>query len=190
MLYAIAILLLLAIAGLVAGWIRAPAAPRWIWVVLFVCCISAAGFLTYLQVSQGALPNSSSASPGKMLSPDSPVKVRWFGQGDTIEVSWDVMDYPDLEHYSVDVYGLTPVQIDYNVGYRRGDELRTSDTANPIAEANEWLKQDGRSEQVTNDETWRVCVIGMKDTPGGVDISPYIIKGSKRCSDPFTIPKG
>lgn len=133
-------------------------------------------------------PTASPRGAGKWLSGESPVKVWWTGVGDTIEISWVRMEYPELDHYSLDVYGLAPIETWYNVGYRRGNELRTTDVTNPISLTNEHFSRDGEDARVDNNQTWRVCVRGMMETPGGVSIAPYIIDGSERCSDPFTIP--
>lgn len=132
-------------------------------------------------------PPDTATSP-RTLAADSPVTVVWTGAGDTIEVSWQAIDDPELHHYWAQVYGLDPVVEDYDIGYRFGEELRTTATTNPRAELNDDLAGEGSSQRVPRDQTWKICVTGMRDTPGGVDITPYIIAGTERCSDPFTIP--
>lgn len=83
---------------------------------------------------------------------------------------------------------MDPIRNYYNLGYRIGEELRTSDTANPVAEMNEKLSDSGDSETVDYEETWRVCVTAYRYTPDP-DVGPKIIQGTERCSDPFVIPK-
>ena len=83
---------------------------------------------------------------------------------------------------------MAPIRNYYNLGYRIGEELRTSDTANPVAEMNEKLSDFGDSETVDYEETWRVCVTAHRYTPDP-DVGPKIIQGTERCSDPFVIPK-
>lgn len=144
--------------------------------------------------AEGATPGESGTTTSggvvpQMLTPDSPVKVRWLGTGDTLEVSWGIIDDPELDHYSVNVYALYPIEDDYNVGYRFGEELRLTDTTSPISEMNEHFAQQGDTSRVTAGQSWRICVQGMRETPGGVSITPYIIVGSNRCSDIFTIPQ-
>ncbi len=122
------------------------------------------------------------------LSDKSPVRVWWLGQGDTIQIQWDPADSDEVHSYSVDIYGMAPIRNYYNLGYRIGEELRTSDTANPVAEMNEKLSNSGDSETVDYEETWRVCVTAYRYTPDP-DVGPKIIQGTERCSDPFVIPK-
>lgn len=139
---------------------------------------------------------SAETPEGAWLATNSPVKVYWTGRGDTIELYWDLVEYPDLHYYSVDVYGLAPIETWYNVGYPIGEDLRTSDITNPISLSNEYFAEYSKPQRVTNDQTWRACVTGMREPPDGVDVTssdtalrtPYIIEQSERCSDPFTIP--
>jgi hypothetical protein len=133
-------------------------------------------------------PSPSSPTPSP-LSPNSPVRVTWAGTGDRIVITWDPMTFRRLHNYSVNVYGLAPLETDYNVGYRLGGELRTTVETNPVAETNEDLAAAESADRVDEQETWRVCVYGMRDAPLGVDISTYIIDGSTICSDPFNIPQ-
>jgi len=126
---------------------------------------------------------------GKLLTPDSPVRVLWTGSGDAIEAVWSAEEYPELHSYSVDVYGLAPLETWYNVGYRFGQELRTTATTNPLSETNEKFADEGSAQRVDFQQTWRVCVTAMREVPGGASVEPYIIEGSRRCSDIFTIPR-
>ena len=98
------------------------------------------------------------------------------------------MDYPDLDSYSVDVIGIFPIETSYNVGYRLGQELRTNVVIWPVSRANRNFSEEGENIRVSEDQTWQVCVTGMRKTPLGVDITPYIIERSKRCSDIFSLP--
>lgn len=147
--------------------------------ILIPVLLSATGVLD-LRIPLPWLHRESAAgSSGRVLTPESPVKVSWTGTADAVEITWHEIDDPELHSYSVDVYALAPVESWYNVGYRVGEELRTSATTNPIAELNEYLHESGKSERVDNDQVWRICVTGMRETPGGVDITPYIIDGNK-----------
>lgn len=134
-------------------------------------------------------PDPNAPASGKVLSAKSPVVVRWTGQGDTIEFSWAAMTYPGLDHYVARVEALAPIEDWYDPGYRSGEELRLSDVTNPISHVNAGYAEDGKTERVDYNQTWQVCVTAMKKTPGGVDVTPYIIAGSRRCSDVFVIPK-
>ena len=129
------------------------------------------------------------AVSGEMLAADSPVKVRWMG-GDAIEATWGPMDYPDLNHYSVDVLGVFPQETSYNQGYRIGTELSTRVETQPFSRTNQELSDQGSATRVTEGQTWQICVTGMREAPGGVDITPYIIERSRRCSDIFSLPAG
>jgi hypothetical protein len=145
----------------------------------------------YVQISSPQPNDTSSpvATPTRIaLSDKSPVRVWWLGQGDTIQIQWDPADSDEVHSYSVDIYGMAPIRNYYNLGYRIGEELRTRDTANPVAEMNEKLSDFGDSETVDYEETWRVCVTAHRYTPDP-DVGPKIIQGTERCSDPFVIPK-
>lgn len=125
-----------------------------------------------------------------MLAAESPVRVRWTGRGDTIEISWAASDFNNLDglyNYSVTVYGLAPVARKYNVGYRPGNELKTTATANFIADTNEYFRAQSQPTRVDKNETWRVCVISERELPPGTN-TPRPIAGSERCSDPFNMP--
>lgn len=132
--------------------------------------------------------NTPSKGEGAVLASDSPVKVRWLGRGDAIDVTWDAMNYPGLHSYDLQIFGVSPLETWYSEGYRLGEELRTSATTYPVAETNEKFADLGSQDRVTKEETWRVCVTGMKEVPLGVPIAPYVITGSKQCSDLFVLP--
>lgn len=132
--------------------------------------------------------NPISSPQRRVLSGSSPVRVTWLGQGEALEVSWDSIDDEDLHSYSLDVYGLSPEQTWYNAGYREDTRLATTRVIYPLAETRVRYEETDKQTDVGPGETWRVCVHGMRETPGGVDISPFIIEGSKRCSDEFTVP--
>ncbi len=126
---------------------------------------------------------------GRMLAADSPVRVRWIGAADALEVTWSAMDHPDLAWYSVDVHGVSPVQTWYNAGYRPGEELVTQTTVYPATETNEYYAQWGRAERVDGgNEVWRICVTGMKPVPADADVDEFAIDGAEICSDLFTLP--
>lgn len=147
------------------------------------------GSSTDTKAPESTAPGMSRASsPSRVALSSGPVRVVWSGYGDMIEATWQPMHLPGLTWYSVDVYGLTPVDVWYNVGYRIGDELRTSATTDPIAAVNEKIADDNGSGRVDVGETWKVCVTGMRTVPAGAYVSKYVIVGSKRCSDFFVIP--
>jgi len=52
--------------------------------------------------------------------------VTWTGVADTLELSWDEVDDPEVHNYSVDIEALAPIEDWCNVGYRSGEELRTT----------------------------------------------------------------
>lgn len=93
---------------------------------------------------------------GKVLTPDSPVHVRWTGVADTVEVSWNEVDDPELHHYTVDMEALSPIENWYSVGYRIGEELRTTDVTNPIALLNEKLSESGSTERADNNRLFTI----------------------------------
>lgn len=137
---------------------------------------------------QSSAPVASASPSGQVLSGSSPVRVTWLGSGEALEVSWEAIEDPELESYSLNVYGLSPEQTWYNVGYREDTRLATTRVIYPLAETRVRYEETDKQSNVGPGETWRVCVHGMRKTPGGVDITPYIIEGSRRCSDEFTIP--
>lgn len=138
--------------------------------------------------ANSAAPHTASPS-SVVLAGASPVRIVWTGHGDLIDAAWQPMHLPALTWYSVDVYGFTPVEnVWYNVGYRDGEQLRTSASTDPIAASNEKFADAGLSTRVDHTETWRVCVTGMRTVPGGGEVAKYAIVGSKRCSDYFVIP--
>ena len=189
--YAITIMIVGTLTSLVGGWIKGPNWPRPVLIGLFLTFLGATAALMYVQISSPQPNDTSSpvATPTRIaLSDKSPVRVWWLGQGDTIQIQWDPADSDEVHSYSVDIYGMAPIRNYYNLGYRIGEELRTSDTANPVAEMNEKLSDFGDSETVDYEETWRVCVTAYRYTPDP-DVGPKIIQGTERCSDPFVIPK-
>lgn len=166
---------------------RSPAARRfliWTGVVVTIVGLTGYTFKDLIPLLQGASPKTA-----RVLTPDSPVRVTWTGVADTLELSWNEVDAPDLHNYSVDIEALAPIEDWYNVGYRFGEERRTTARVNPIAQLNEKLRERGSRDRADRNQVWRVCVEAMRETPGGVDISPYIITGRTQCSDQFTIPE-
>jgi hypothetical protein len=166
---------------------RKPSVRRFlIWTGVVLAIVGITGF-TLKDLT--TLPWGSKPKDARVLTPDSPVRVTWTGVADTLEVSWNEVNEADLHNYSVDVEALAPIEDWYNVGYRSGEELRTTAQANPIAQLNEKLGEGGSTDRADFNQVWRICVYAMRDSPGGVDISPYIIKGETQCSDQFTIPE-
>lgn len=134
-------------------------------------------------------PGPSGSEAARVLSGSSPVKVTWLGQGEALKVTWGDMSYPDLDHYSVDVYGVAPEQTWYNVGYREDTKLASTRTIHPLAETRVRYAETDKPTAVGPDETWRICATGMRRVPAGAAVSPYEIDGSKKCSDPFVVPR-
>jgi hypothetical protein len=166
---------------------RKPSVRRFvIWTGVVLAVVGITGFTLKDLIS---LPPGADREDARVLTPDSPVRVTWTGVADTLGLSWSEVDDPELHNYSVDVEALAPVEDWYNVGYRSGEELRTTAQANPIAQLNEKLKDRGSTARADSNQVWRVCVYAMRDAPGGVDISRYIIEGGTQCSDQFTIPE-
>lgn len=157
-----------------------------IWTGIIVAVTGITGFTLRDLIG---LPWGSDPQGARVLTPDSPVRVTWTGVADTLELVWSEVEDPELHNYSVDVEALAPIEGWYNVGYRFGEELRTTAIANPIAELNERLKEQDATDRTDFNQVWRVCVYAMRDAPGGVDISSYVIQGATQCSDQFTIPE-
>lgn len=134
-------------------------------------------------------PAPSRTVAARVLSGSSPVRVTWLGQGEALKVTWNDMSYPDLDSYSVDVYGLAPEQTWYNVGYREDTKLASTRTIHPLAETRVRYAETDKPTNVGPDETWRICVTGMRSVPAGAAVEPYEIDGSKKCSDPFVVPR-
>lgn len=135
-------------------------------------------------------PNESStvtSSKGSILS-DGPVRVFWTGDGETLNVTWDEMKYENLDHYSVDVYGVSPEETWANDGYRLGEELDRFRVIHPAADTKIYYENTGKATSVGPGETWRICVTGQAPSPKDEPNKVVEIEGSKRCSDTFAIP--
>lgn len=126
-------------------------------------------------------------SKGRILS-DGPVRVLWTGDGETLNVTWDAMTYENLDHYSVDVYGVAPEDTWVNDGYRRGEELDRFRVIHPLADTKIYYQTVGKETKVGPGETWRICVTGRAPSPKSDPSRVVEIEGSRRCSDTFAIP--
>lgn len=124
---------------------------------------------------------------GRILS-NGPVHVLWTGDGETLNVTWAAMTYENLDHYSVDVYGVSPEETWVNDGYRRGEELDRFRVIHPAADTKIYYQNVGRETSVGPGETWRICVTGRAPSPKSDPSKVVEIEGSRRCSDTFVIP--
>ncbi|MCX2746268.1 hypothetical protein OOZ51_00375 [Arthrobacter sp. MI7-26] len=104
-----------------------------------------------------------------------------------VDVTWSGLSDPALNYYAVDVTAVSPVNYTYGVPYYPGS-VDTLSRIYPVTYFNKLLADEHRTERAAKGQIWHVCVTGMRQTPNGVDITPYIIKGSKSCSDDFELP--
>lgn len=106
--------------------------------------------------------------------------------GGRVDASWSKLADRDLNYSMVEVIAVSPVSYDYGVPYYPG-VVDTFTRAYPANDTNKDLQGAGRQERISAGEVWRICVTGMRATPKNVDIAPYIIEGSKACSEDFKL---
>lgn len=131
-----------------------------------------------------AAPSSSTEAPSGLTSP---VRVAETGDGGGIDIRWTEVDDPELRGYSVYVTAVRPVKYEYSVPRYRGDS-ELIERHYPVDYLNELLAEANDSRRVEPGQLWYVCVQGMRETPLNVPIDPYIIPGTKACSEEFTLP--
>ena len=124
-----------------------------------------------------------SAPNGKNVAP---IKLQMLSDGG-VDVTWSALSDPELNYYSVDVSAVSPITYTYGVPFYPG-MTDTSSRIYPATYLDKLLSEERRTERVARGQIWHVCVTGMRKTPNNVDITPYIIKGSKACSDDFSLP--
>jgi len=169
------------------------------WLLLLVVPILIGLLLTWFGINDWRVPwakptttptPSMSTATSPAPSPNgrnvAPVKLRMLSDGG-VDVTWSALSDSELNYYSVDVSAVSPITYTYGVPYHPGI-VDTSSRIHPAPYLNKLLSDERRTERVAPGQIWHVCVTGMRATPNNVDITPYIIKGSKACSDDFTLP--
>lgn len=114
-----------------------------------------------------------------------PVLVKSIGN-EGVSVSWVGSSNPELDNYTVDLYAVSPVDAGWNIAIQEA----SSGVSRNVYPWTEFDSQPWHKDRPPADEVWRVCVTAMKKTPLYVDVTPYIIKGSKACSEDFQVPSG
>ena len=132
-------------------------------------------------------PTGSASSKGKMLS-NGWIRVFWTGDGETLEVRWDPMEYDNLDSYDVELLGISPEEVSTSIGYRPGEELDRVRVIHPVADTKRYYQDTQEITHVAPGESWYVCVTGLAPSPKSKPNEIVVIKGSKRCSDTFVVP--
>ena len=166
--------------------------PHWL-VLLFLGSLIAL-LLTWLGLNDWRFPFVQPSAAVPTPSPTTktqsgltaPVNVTKLSGGG-IDIRWSVVDNPELRGYSVYVTAVRPVRYEYSVP-RYGGDSDVTERHYPVEYLNELLVASEDSRRVQPGQAWYVCIQGMKETPLNVPIDPYIIPGTKACSDEFTLP--
>lgn len=165
--------------------------PHWL-IVAIVGAIVALPF-TWLGFNDWRFPGIQPESE-EVLQPESeqvlgktaPIRITKLDSGG-IDITWSMVDDPDLHGYFVDVTAVRPVQFEYSVPRYSGDS-DVFERHYPAEYLNEILSESGDTRRVENGQVWYVCVQGMKDIPLNTPIDDYIIPGTKACSEEFVLP--
>lgn len=168
--------------------------PQPHWLVPVVVGLILALLAGWLGLNDWRFPfsrHTSDATPSEAVSRGpvglaGPVHVtKLSGQG--IDVSWTIVDNAELHGYAVYVTAVRPVQYTYGAPRYAGDSDVT-ERMYPVEYLNGLLADAHDERRVQQGQVWYVCVQAMKETPLNVPIDPYIIPGTKACSDEFVLP--
>ncbi len=166
--------------------------PHWLVPVLVAAVLAL--LITWLGLNDWRFPFLQSNNASETTTPSSrqsqgltaPIQVTKVGRIG-IDIRWSAVNNPSLHGYDVYVTAVRPIQYEYEVPRYQGDSDVT-ERHYPIDYLNKLLVEANDARRVQAGQVWYVCVRGMKETPLNVPIDPYIIPGTKACSDEFTLP--
>lgn len=164
------------------------------WVVVLILGALLALLLTWLGLNDWRFPfvttAPSSSSPASSTTHSAgltgPIQITKMSGG-AVDIRWSVVANPELRGYDVTVTAVRPVKYEYGVPRYAGDSDVT-ERHYPAEYLNKALAEAKDPRRVESGQVWYVCVQGMRETPLNVPIDPYIIPGTKACSDEFATP--
>lgn len=128
-------------------------------------------------------PSDETTGPGTSTSP---IVIDVLKSGG-VDVSWSIVDDPQLRGYDVFVSAVRPIKYEYAEPRYPGD-TNVSTRIYPTRYLRDLLREAGDARKVRPGQVWHVCVVGMKETPLNEPIDDYIIPGTRACSSDFRIP--
>ncbi|WP_161924890.1 hypothetical protein [Actinomyces sp. 432] len=158
----------------------------------FILPILISVLLTWLGVNDFRLfqhtppPSISSTSTHLIGGATAPVEVTIL-EGNSIDISWTVVEDPDVYSYDVTVVAVHPLRYTYSIPRYSGDR-DVNERHYPVDYLSQILEDEGRAERIEDGQVWHICVQAMKKQPLNTPIDEYIIPGTKACSNDFTMP--